>query len=388
MWKQYYNHVLLALIALLGVCGCQSTAVQRAKVTPLLLDEAFAGYQSVPVESAEEIFALDDDAKQFVAQKLAHITEPRKKMRALMSSIFDRSDFNLLYDNTANTVASDTFHNKAANCLSMSIMTYSLAKEADLDADFQQVDVPDYWTRRAGFSLLTGHINLRLTPEKESGQYYLAPNGLVIDFYPFIAKKRFPQHIINKKRVMAMFYNNKGADALLENDHPRAYAYFRAAIDVDSEFESTWVNLGLLYRQNNHHLAAEHVYKQTLKLNPENLTIWENLVVLYANTNREDEAQEIREFVAYKRNTNPYYHYIKGEELFEQKKWTEAIVHFKKAIRIDDTKHLFYFGLARSYYQMGDIRSSERYIRRAKKLAQYLDEKERYQSKLNMLAKN
>lgn len=375
------------LLLLLVVSGCQSTQVSEITEQPLFHDNAFPNAHQYAIESPNEIFALNSEAKTFVAKKLMHIEDPIDRMRTLMASIFDRSDFNLLYDNQANTVAAETFDKRAANCLSMSIMTYSLAKHAGVEVSFQEVDVPEYWTRREGFSLLNGHINLLMTPEEDTGRrFYIKPKGMVVDFYPFIAKKRFPQHEVGKNRVLSMFYNNKGADALISQDYDKAYRYLRSAISHDPKFESAWVNLGLLYRMSGHTEWAKLAYQKVFSLNDDNLTAWENLAILYQSVGDEQKAQNIRSKVEAKRNNNPYYHFIRGEEALEAEDFEQALVYFKKAIRINDKKHQFYFGLAKSYAGLGDISNSRFYLRKARHFADYQDEKLRYQSKLDLLA--
>lgn len=382
------RHLLTSLLcgSLLLVSGCQSTSGPIVKEVSLFHDSVFPQSKKYTVESEQEIFALNDDAKLFVAKKLLHIEDPIDRMKTLMASIFDRSDFNLLYDNHANTIASETFNNRAANCLSMSIMTYSLAKHAGVEVEFQEVEVPEYWTRRDGFSLLNGHVNLLMRPEAETGRFYIKPTGMVVDFYPFVAKKRFPQYRAEKHRILSMFYNNKGADALLKREFDKAYAYFQNALKQDPTFESAWINLGLLYRMAGHIDLAKQTYHHVFELNSDNLTAWENLAILYQNQGDLAMANKIREKVFRKRNNNPYYHFIQGEEALESENFDQAIVHFKKAIRINDKKHQFYFGMAKSYAGLGDFANSRLFLRKARRFADYEDEKVKYQGKLDLIA--
>lgn len=382
------RHLLMSLLcgSLLLVGGCQSTSGPIVKEVSLFHDSVFPQSKKYTVESEQEIFALNDDAKLFVAKKLLHIEDPIDRMKTLMASIFDRSDFNLLYDNHANTIASETFNNRAANCLSMSIMTYSLAKHAGVEVEFQEVEVPEYWTRRDGFSLLNGHVNLLMRPEAETGRFYIKPTGMVVDFYPFVAKKRFPQYRAEKHRILSMFYNNKGADALLKREFDKAYAYFQNALKQDPTFESAWINLGLLYRMAGHIDLAKQTYHHVFELNSDNLTAWENLAILYQNQGDLAMANKIREKVFRKRNNNPYYHFIQGEEALESENFDQAIVHFKKAIRINDKKHQFYFGMAKSYAGLGDFANSRLFLRKARRFADYEDEKVKYQGKLDLIA--
>ena len=54
---------------------------------------------------------------------------------------------------------------------------------------------------------------------------------------------------------------------------------------------------------------------------------------------------------------------------------------------MENDKHEFYFGLAKSYAALGDVTTSEKYLRRAKRFAPFDDEKSRYQSKIDLLSK-
>ncbi|UAA38451.1 tetratricopeptide repeat protein [Paraneptunicella aestuarii] len=372
-----------------GLLGCQSTQttqVPSEQNIPQFLDLSFPEYTKVTIESPEQIFALNDDAKRFVARRLLGEKDPAERIDKLLKAIFDHSDINLYYLNNANTIAADTFDNKVANCLSMSIMTYALAKEADLNVDFQEVQIPEYWTRRDGYSFLNGHINVRLTPKVGKDQYYFSATGKIVDFYPLARKQHFPQNDAKVNRIIAMFYNNKGADALIQKDFTQAYAYFRSAILSDLSFQSSWTNLGTLYRMTEHYDWAEKTFLHAIKLDENDLTVWENLALLHKRLNRFDKADKIMARIEEKRKANPYYHYILGEEMLDKEEWEQAITHYKRAIRIDNSKHMFYFGLAKSYYGLGDKERSLYYMKKAARNADYIDERERYQGKMDLLA--
>lgn len=150
---------LFSLICLLFLAGCQATSSNSsAKIdpSPALHDEIFPGYEAVAIEPEAQVFAMGDAGKAFVDEKLYRVKKPAKRIKALISGIFDHADLNLLYENDANTIASETFENRAANCLSLTIMTYAMAEYAQLHVRFQQVVIPEFWVRRDGYSLLNG----------------------------------------------------------------------------------------------------------------------------------------------------------------------------------------------------------------------------------------
>ncbi len=379
--------ILLILSMLAFVAGCQSTAVFQGDPTTALNDKLFPDAKYIEVESMEQIFYLGTPAKRFVRQSVNSMEDPVDGMETLVRKIFDRSNLNLLYLGSANTTAMETFESRAANCLSLSIMTYALAKEAGLGVRFQDVEIPEYWTRREGYSLLNGHINLQIYPKDNLQRIHLINSGLEVDFDPQAARKHFKRVFVDEQRVVAMFYNNKGADALLNKDYDRAYAYFKAAATLDGRFDSTFVNLGILYRLTGHYEEAETSYQYALNLDPENLTGWENLAYLYQLTGQEQEARDIITRVENKRENNPYYHYILGEQEFEKGDLDAALAHYRDALKLDKTKHEIYFGLAKTYYQMGDVRRSQLYFVKARNKSRMEQDQERYQDKLDLISR-
>lgn len=366
--------------------GCQSTSKQFSLVpAPDLYSQGFEASRLIKIESEQDIFRLNAEAKHFIRKTMGLMRRPEEKMEALIYGVFDRSKMNLLYRGDANTLASETFNNRAANCLSLSIMMYALATEAGFDVKFQEIMVPEYWTRRQGFTLLNGHINLKVSTKNTNTAFTFYRPAYQVDFDPQVARKSLPKKIVSKQDVVAMFYNNKGADAILKGDYDTAYAYFSSALTLMPKFQSAWINLGILYRQKGLFEQAEQAYKFALSNNDKSLTAWENLAHLYRLTDRAEEADVILAKVQRARSRNPYYHLNLGEEQLERKNWDEALDHFKHALALDRSKHEVYFGLAKVYFELGELKRSERFLKQAKLNADSRQIAGKYQNKLNFL---
>lgn len=380
------------LVLLLLLVGCQATAPTakadiEVKLNSFFHNDVFPGYKTVWIENEQHVFSIDEDVKAFVDARLGKVKDPAKRIKALIGGIFDHADLNLLYENDANTVANATFANRAANCLSLTIMTYAMADYADLHVRFQQVTIPEFWVTRDGYSLLNGHINLRMYTRDKNAVVYSRDRSFQLDFDRRSLPKRLPTQIIDKERVMAMFYNNKGVDALLDNDYDKAYAYFRSALETDDQFSEAWANLGLIYRWAGKLDYAETTYLQAIAVNNDDLTTWDNLSYLYSLTGRQEKADEITARIERKRIGNPNYHFMLGETAASNKDYKEAIKHYRHAIKLDDADHQFYFSMALAYYQLGETGYSEKFMRLAKRHAGEDRLEERYQRKLKLLAK-
>lgn len=367
--------------------ACESTVTYTPSSEQLLYDSGFSGYSDINIESEQQVFYLDENARAFVASTIEPMGNSIDQMEALVKAIFDRSDLNLLYQGDANTTANDTFHSQAANCLSMSIMTYALATEAGFEVDFQEVMIPEYWTRRAGFSLLNGHINLKVLAPIRPNVFEFHRRSYQVDFDPQSSRRGLPKKVVSKKAVLSMFYNNKGADAVLQKDYLSAYAYFREALLIEPLSQSAWINLGILYRLSEYFPQAEKAYQQALAINPDSLTALENLAYLYTFTGRNEAAKHILLKVERQREGNPYYHVNLAEQEMEQKHWDQALAHFRKALALDRSKHEVYSGLARAYFAMGKVQQSQRYFRLAKNKATNRHDENKYQTKLALLSR-
>jgi tetratricopeptide (TPR) repeat protein len=380
------QNVLISFIFLLCFSACQSKPVEFPPSEQLLFDQGFAGFSDISIESEQQVFYLDEKAKAFVASTIKPSKNKVDQMEALLKAVFNRSELNLLYQSDANTNANDTFHMQTANCLSMSIMTYAMATEAGFDVDFQEIMIPEYWTRRAGYNLLNGHINIKMLAPKQPNVFELRRRSFQVDFDPLPSRIGFPTKVVSKQAVLSMFYNNKGADAVLRKDYVHAYAYFREALLIKPNFYSAWINLGIVYRLNELWPEAEKVYMHALAINPDSLTAWENLAYLYTFTGRNADAQKILAKVEAQRNNNPYYHVNLGEQEMEKRHWDQAVAHFRRALALDKGKHEVYFWLARAYFEIGELQQSERYLKQAKNKARNKHDEKKYQSKLEFLS--
>jgi len=376
---------LIFLIISLGGCHSSKHLSQQVPIETYFADELFLDISVSEIESEQEIFRLSDNAKAFVDDVTRLNVEDTEKLSLLVMRIFDRSDLDMLYNAQANTTASETFEKAAANCMSLSIMTFAMAEHAGLATQFQVVKIPEYWTRRGGYSMLNGHINIRIKPKMQPGVYKAFDNEVVVDFDSQSRTKRFPTKLVKKERVLAMFYNNKGADYLVNNKPAQAYQYFKTAISVDPGFDGAWINLGLIYRQHDRFQLARNAYNRAIIINEENLTAWENLAVLYKYEGNQKAAADIFATVAKKREKNPFFHQMLAEIEVDNHHWDKSIAHYLDAIRLDDDQHTFYFGLAMAYFKKGELDMSSRYLKQAKRKSRDKDVSAHYANKINAL---
>ncbi len=381
---------LFSLLLTIFLFACQSDPVQLSPQTSvntnLYLDEKFDSDNAIRIETEAEIFALDDDMRNMVHEKLLNQLTAQQKARVLLEHLFDEENIALSYDGNANITARQAYHSKSANCMSLTILAYALAEEAGMNISFQEVDVPEYWVSNGRYSLLTGHVNLLVKESKAVNRRIIwGEKATQIDFDPYVSKKDFPAKVIKKHTLLAMFYNNKGAEALVNNNFYKAYQYIKVATETDPLFAAAWGNLGVLYKLTGDYQMAESVYRKAISLDEDNLNALGNLALLFNKQGRNNEAQPIEDYLYKLRIRNPYYHALLGSEAFIKRSYQASIKHYKKAIQLDDEQHEFYFGLAKAYYKQNNFTLAKRSLTKAVALTKAKDTQRQYVAKLNFL---
>jgi len=382
---------LIATLLSLFLVACQSTSVSLQNKfyvsanENLFVDQYFPNYKKTQIESPQKIFKLDSDIQTMVEEKLLPIPNKTKRAGHLLRLIFKNKDEGINYLSTANIDASEAFHSNTANCLSLTIMAYALATKANLDIHFQEVNIPEFWVRNGHYSMLTGHVNLLIkTPKKTNATILYNSKNLQIDFDPYIAKKKFPRHIINKSRVISMFYNNKAAQAIVDGNYDAAYAYLKSAIETTPNVSNVWGNLALLYRLTNHISFAEQTYKYALSLDKNNFTVLSNYSILLKINGDIEAYNKIQRKIENKRQNNPYYYAMLGDEAAFKNDLQKAVTYYKKAIYLNKNIHEFYFGLAKVYYRLKAINNAENAIKKAIRLNKSTHIDKQYIAKLNL----
>ena len=381
--KTLHTCVLLAFFVL--VQGCTLNTKQTNQIEDqLYLDEHFIVEEKL--EQADEIFAINDDIRSYVRQRLSTLPSAKEKSKRIIEDLFSPEHFDLQYVHDANFTPIEAYENGLANCMSLTLLSYVIAKEAGLNTKFMNVTVEENWNITNGTVQLNGHVNLDITPPALQGMFYPKTPNYTIDFLPMLSTKVRSRSVLSKSEIIALFYNNKGAVALSEGNKDLAYQYFKEATKLAPRMASLWGNLASLYRQNGHLVEAETLYLQAIKLDNNNLNLKENLALLYKLTNRQQQADKLYRQVRDKRKTNPYYHAMLAEQALLNYDADKANRLFKKAIRLNRKEHSFFMGLAKAALMRHEYEDAKRYLLKAKRLADLASQKRKYDNKISALS--
>jgi tetratricopeptide (TPR) repeat protein len=256
--------------------------------------------------------------------------------------------------------ADAAFRQRRGNCLSFSAMFVALARDAGLDAHFQEVIVPPNWSAINDTVLVSKHVNAVVS---EYGRTYTLDVS---------RRKTSPNEVtrpLSDREARAQYFNNLGADALVREDLGLAYANFARALAIEPGLAYIWSNVGVVLRRNEQTADAIFAYRTALRYDPDHAVALNNLHSIYTEEGNFEAAAELARRVEHNRRKNPYYLLYLAEVATEEQRWSDAIELLGKAIRIDDGEYRFYYALAQAQYHAGLVDVARASLQRARALA-------------------
>lgn len=324
----------------------------------------------------EEILELSPEMISFLDRHVNRKGSQNERLAQLVHAIISGERFVLSYDDSTRTARS-TFEDRRGNCISFTNMFVAMARNVNLDASYQEVEIPPDWSMAGETYLLSKHVNAVVALKGRHPR--------VVDFNIADYNSDHEMREISDQRALAHYYNNRGVEFMLADETARAYDYLRRSLAEDATFSSAWVNLGILHRREGYPDYAESAYLRALDSDESDLLAMSNLASLYLQEGREEEGEYYLSQVRMHRLRNPYYRYQLADEAFNEGNYGEAITHLKAAIRKREEDDRFYYLLSLSYLMSGDREQSQRWMKKAEEVALQNSSREKYHHKLDLL---
>ena len=352
---------ILSICALLGACA--STPAPR-QVSGLLHDALVA--PTAQVIDAGQIFAMSPAMIKFADRELSLTTPVREPRRELIDALYHRGKLRLSYDAGATRSAAEAFEDRAGNCLSLVIMTAAFARHLGLPVTFQSVLADDAYSRIGDLHLVSGHVNLVLTklarPAAASPFGDAGASALTVDFLPAADLGGQRTRPIERSTVIAMFMNNRAAEALSEGRASDGYWWAREALRQDPGFLPGVNTLAVVYSRLGLLPQAESALRHVLVQEPLNTSALSNLVRLLERTGRPGESREVAVRLASVQPVAPFHHYDQARQALVAGDLSAARRLLVQELRLQPHQHEVHFLLGVVYARMGDIPLASRHL--------------------------
>lgn len=374
------------LIVLIGasLAACAPLAVTEPGETEDLVSgqALFGDVVDVSDIQTDEILALNDEMRNYVAAKVEGDPQARSRLQKLIRGMIDDGLLTMDYDPNRTYTAVETFQKRQGNCLSFSILFAALAREANLDLTFQMVDIPPSFSADGEMIMLNNHINVRVRGVRRDINF---AGDYVVDFNTAEFNGNYDTRKVDDDYAIALYLSNVAVESMQEGRWEKAFRYLKKGIETDPGIAGLWVNIGVLYSRNGHYDMAARAYEAALSIQPSNKSALANLSSVLQQLGRSEEAGRYAKQVAYYRNRNPYYHYHLAKSAYEAQRFDDAMGHLAEAVELKEDEHQFYYLRGLIHEQKQDYELAARNYRKAKNTAAKADLVSGYTRKLEAL---
>jgi tetratricopeptide (TPR) repeat protein len=331
-----------------------------------LFDDSAFGQPGQRID-AEDVFAIDDAMKRYLAVDIAAELRRKGKRQGLVDALYADNELKLRYDSASTRNAAQAFSARAGNCLSLVIMTAALAKEIGLEVEYHKVFTDDTWSRAGDIYFANTHVNLSLRNAPASLEHRLSGNRdeTTIDFLPPEESRGEHWRVIAEETIVAMYMNNRAAESLAAKNLDDAYWWARAATRRDPKFLDAFNTLGVIYHRHGNLADAERVLRALLAGEPDNAVALSNLALVLKDEGKLDESRSVARQLQLIEPYPPFHFFNLGLGALKRGEYAVARDLFRRELKRAAYYHEIHFGLAIAYYQLGEVRRARQELTEA-----------------------
>lgn len=332
------------------------------------------GAAGVPAPTA--ILALPDALRaDFHARVLDVDRSEAQRLERLVDYLFAPEQLGMQYQPDATYTVTEAYATRRANCLSFTLLTVALAREAGLDAYGQEIAETLAWRKIDQTIFRSNHVNAGVTVRRKR---------LTVDvaWEDVIATE--PPRAIDDARLFAHYYNNRAVDLMQAGHLDAALAHAEASLAQDAGFATSWSNLGVLHRHAGDDVRARSDFEHALSLDPAHPGALSNLAMQLRRDGDSAGADALLQRLESVQSRDPLHQFMRAVDAERAGDFERAAEHYRRAIKLHEHEHSFHFGLARAYLHLGRDRAAARELERARALSEG-DQKQRYAAKLEKL---
>jgi Flp pilus assembly protein TadD len=338
------------------LCGCAAPGVVASLPESNVWQDVVFNYRADLVsESPKDLFAIDPAMLGELGTNKSRIISGERRLDALLAMLYTRQGIRLAYSSGHSTGAMQTWKDKQGDCLSLTILTYSVAKALGLNAVMQQVEVPPIFDRRDEADYVSHHVNV-LIPTRATILFDdrpFEPGAIVVDFQPqFGARNRGTS--LSESQIVARFYNNRGSEYMAQKRDDFAYAYYKAAIAFDVNYGPAYSNLAQLYYRRGLANSAEKLLWHAVALDKVSDVPVRNLHTLLMAQGRDQEALQVSVMMERLKEQDPYHWLSTGLDALQNDRVRSAISALEKAQALAIGFREIHYHLAIAYARNGD----------------------------------
>jgi Tfp pilus assembly protein PilF len=372
--------------AVLVACASAPPSAPAPPAGGWFADHLFAA----PTETInDDIFRPSAAMRTFVDTAIAPAASSRGPRRALLDALSHGAQLKLTYDTRFTRNAAEAFDARVGNCLALVIMTAAFAEMLEIPVTFNSVVVDETWSRSDNVYYASGHVNLTLARGNalRTGSIYDAAQELTVDFLPPSDVTKLRSRAISRDTVLAMYLNNRAAEALAAQRLDDAYWWARRAIERVPQALTPYNTLAVIFQRRGMPVRAEALFRFALAQEPANTKVLFNLAQLLEQTGRAAEAAPLRTRLASLEKQPPFEQFDLGIAALKRGDYRVAREHLQRELQRAADYHEVHSALAVVAFHLGDYQEARRHMSQAIALSGTDRERAMYTAKAELLRK-
>lgn len=293
MSKWIMHAVLVCWVGL--TAGCQQTARAPAVTMPplpLVDMSKVVTEQSLTTLTPEQLAQV----QQFMARPDLATMTPQERLGYYLSDVATRYEFQ-----SKTTNASTAFATQQGNCVTLALLTKSLADAMQVPIRFRVTYRDPVLDIQQDILISAAHVRSYLDPAEQAEH----GEAIVIDY--FRESLDYLGSAIDPPRFLALAYNNLAAEALLRQDITTAKANTVRALQLSPQYAPAVNLMAVILRREGQLDQAQRWYQYGLAVDPTNITLLVNYQFLAQEQHDTALVQQLQSHIEQLPETdNPY----------------------------------------------------------------------------------
>lgn len=377
---------LFIILVIFTLASCKTVTTNRSfqlAVKPQFLDESILG-KPLNIETVEQVFSLSKKQKKHFLKHFNKNKNLRPNDRVFEYLQEHLKKFNYYSDTL---IASESLAQNSGNCLSLAILTNSLANIANIDIRYEMVKTKPVFQKANDILLQSQHIravlfNAKIVEGKNASKY---KTSITVDYFPSEGTETL--RWVDKEEFFSLFYINKAAESIALNKIILAYWYTKKSLELKPSNVQAISMMGVIHNRLGYPGHAEKWYKYGLNLGKDDFELLHNYYSLLMRSGRENEAKKIAIKLEGHDTNNPFDWIDLGDDAFSNENYTLAIKFYRKAMVMAKYLHEPYARIARSEYMLGNPIGARKAMKKALKNTHKQEFLSIYQAKYELFSK-
>ncbi|MEO2268909.1 hypothetical protein V1358_16495 [Pseudoalteromonas sp. YIC-656] len=376
--------LVIVMCALIGACSSTEDNAVLVKLPPPALNHSL--FQPIDIEPHTQLFSLDMKQQAAFYEYVQHAQKQGMRDDKIVYNFVESLLSDFRYDGATYT-ASESLQHEEGNCISLALLVQAYADLIDVDTSYQVITEEPVFAGQNDVVLLASHFRTKLfAPKVELPENtYALRAGTLVDYFP--SSSGIVSGSASRDDLIAKYYSNHAAQALIDKDINTSFNYLNAALRFTPNSLELLNIAAVLHRRAGDNYTAKALYEYIIEQEPTHAIAISNYAVLAKIIGDEDLLFSLQSKLAALNPKDPFHLLQLARNSAQQGYYHKASSYILKAREIAPYLPQTHADMALLKYQQGHINKALSEMEVAIEKSGANEVRTRYQAKYQALQK-